>query len=202
MEVGDEGIDDAEAERGVDEEVGPSVPRLDRPVVAGDGLERPGRGRPDGDDPAAPLPRLADRGGRPLLDPEPLRLDPVVGEVRRSHRLEGARPDVESQAADPDAPGLDLREERFREMAPRGRRRDRARMPGVDGLVALEVEGPERIWTGGSGDVGGEGRPAPSVERRLEVRDPRELDPELPGSKWLPRFPAESPLLEVDLLPR
>jgi hypothetical protein len=161
VEVRHERIRALELEPRRDEEVGTT--RQGR--AARDRLEYPDRRRPDR------------RHVRSRLDPYPrilphlvaLAVQPVLGERLGRHRPERVEADVQRYPLD-----VQRSEELGREMEARGRRRRRAALVGVNGLVALGIL--ERL-----GDVRRQGglpmwlaaqpKPPPTLAERLEELD-------------------------------
>jgi hypothetical protein len=86
------------------------------PSCAARALERPERGRADGDDPAASAPHLADQPRRRLRDLVPLGVHAVVADVLGLHRREGAGPDVQRDEGAPDAALVEAGQELGREV--------------------------------------------------------------------------------------
>ena len=190
MEVRHQRVDPAELEAGSDEEIGAALERR----ASRKRLEDPGRRRADGEH--------ARRRG----DPRPrgrrvaLAVEHVLVELVDGERPEGVEPDVERDALE-----LEPRQQLGREVEAGGRRRRRAGLLGVDGLVALGVG--ERL-----GDVGrqrrlarrlaGEPEPPAALAEVLEQLDrtvgpPRAEAPRRPREA-LPEIVAE-PLDEQHL---
>src|SRR3989442_464826 len=97
-----------------------------------------------------PLASRARRAGRDALrrrlrQPEGFRLEAVLLDVGRPHRLEGAGADVQGQHGRGHARGGERLEELLGEMQPRRGRGDGALLARVDRLVALAIQDRPRI---------------------------------------------------------
>ncbi len=139
VEVGQQQVGAAEPVAGRDEDVGLALERME-PAVGVDGaLQQAQAGGADGDDAPARRPRGVDPLGRRGADLAPFAMHAVVLDPLGLDRQEGAGADVEGQEHAADAGVLQRPEQAFGEVEPGGRRGDRARPLGVDGLVVGAV---------------------------------------------------------------
>ena len=123
MEVRQQRVDTTELEAREDEERRAAL----EPAVAGDRLEHAHRRRADSEH---PLGRIDPGPGR-WVDAVALTVQRVLLELGDGERPEGVEPDMEGDVLD-----VELGEQLRREVEPRRRRRGRAGIGGVDGLVA------------------------------------------------------------------
>ena len=146
----------------------------DRAVLPG-AFERPDDRRADGrDGPAFGL-RGVDGLGRGRRDAVGLFEHPVVFDEIHTDRVEGGQADVEGDAPDVDAFGLESAQDFFSEVKARGRRGYRAFLPGKDRLVPVDVLRPRAFVLLGAFDVGRQGGIAGFVEKGADI-DPSEIE--------------------------
>ena len=138
VEVGEKGIDDAEAVAGGDKEAG--VAGVWRKIAARRcAFQGAQGGGADGDNAATAGAAGGDGIYHVFADGEPFFVHDVLGEVFVAHRLEGARADVQGDFGALHAARGDGSEQGFIEMQAGGRGGDGAAVFGVHGLVALAV---------------------------------------------------------------
>ncbi len=122
---------------GVDVEPRGPRSRPDVPPFIGDGFEDPGGGGPHGDDPFGGVDHLR----RLVADLEELFVHPVILDLFDLHRSESSVAHVEGHHGHGDAAAPDLIQDRLREVQAGRGRRDGPRVPGIDGLVPIEIIG-------------------------------------------------------------
>ena len=139
-------------------------------------FKRPGRRRADGNDAAALVLRAGDCRCAARGDIEDLRVNRVRLDLVHANRRERAVADVHRDVGPLDAAGGELREQRRREMQPRGRRGDRSAGTRVDRLIPLAIRRAV-----GTLDVRRQRHVAQGVDGLIHVAAVRAAEPDRPS---------------------
>ena len=141
MEVGQQGVDDAELEARRDEQVGRSSPGTYSGVPTKVGrLDSACRRGANHDDSSSGGGGVTDGTRRVFADLLGLRVDSVLLDALGPHRLERAVPDVQGEGGALHASRLELEQQLWCEMQAGGRRGHRSTAARKDGLIALTIE--------------------------------------------------------------
>src|SRR5579862_610252 len=171
VQVGQHRIDRLVAVSRADIEVGPALARAERLAALRHRFERASGRRSHGDEATAAPARRVERARGCVIHPEPFRADLMVLDVARRDMAIGFRkPDMKGDGHDIDALGAQPGEDRLREMQPRRRHFERARLGGIDVAIALHA----------LAQVLQRGRVAPSEALQHVVEIALELEPHDP----------------------
>src|SRR5262249_41096044 len=145
-------------------EVGRPAPGLQSSLSRGR-FEGPGSRRPDGDPPGPAFARPLEALNRVGADVAPLRVHVMLVEPISYDRAKSTDADMQSDICVINSALRASGQQLLRKMQPRSGSRDRTAIPGINGLVAVEVFGQGKI----TADVGGQRDSSELVERRPRI---------------------------------
>src|SRR5208337_2456850 len=167
MEIGQKGVDRAEAVARRNEDRGLAGERPNAAALVRRGLDKAGGGRAYADDAPAALARGVQRPRRRLIDRARFSMHPMVARVLGLDGQERSSADVQRHAKEPHAPRRNPLDQRGSEMESRGRRRDSARLGREHRLVVGPIPFLRRA---ARGYVGRQRRRSQPFNRLVERR--------------------------------